>query len=276
MSNSLKKGNFFILPNSLFDFSPQLSPTEFVLYSYLCRCSNASGQSFPSYNDIMKKCNIRSKATVKKAIDRLVEINLLKFENRVRKGEGWTSNLYTILDNDFYPQGSTVNELGLVKKMDKGSSFNEQGIVQKMNWGSTVGVQEQNPYNNTQLTKLTYQNQSVRHDSAEKNKSSEQILEDINNYTDLIKSNIGYDEFSQQRGIDMGLIDNFISIIVDTVFTQDSSVLIQKEMKPIAIVKSNYSKLDYEDIEYALDKFTNNSELITKKREFIRSLPSVL
>ena len=49
-------GQFFLLPNRIFD--EQLSPNEFIVYSFLVRAKDSAGQSFWSVPMIAKSCSM--------------------------------------------------------------------------------------------------------------------------------------------------------------------------------------------------------------------------
>ena len=49
-------GQFFLLPNSIFD--ERLSPNEFIVYSFLVRAKDSAGQSFWSVPMIAKSCSM--------------------------------------------------------------------------------------------------------------------------------------------------------------------------------------------------------------------------
>ena len=83
----------FFMSNHIFDYP--LSPMEFSVYAYLCRCRNSkSGTCFPSFQTIARACNI-SKRSVSNALNRLEELRLIHRENQFRDRRQ-TSNLYTL------------------------------------------------------------------------------------------------------------------------------------------------------------------------------------
>ena len=85
----------FFMSNHIFDYP--LSPVEFSVYAYLCRCrSSKSGTCFPSFSKIAGACNI-SKRSVSNALNQLEELQLIQRENQFRERRQ-TSNLYTMLE----------------------------------------------------------------------------------------------------------------------------------------------------------------------------------
>lgn len=87
-------GNFFLIPEDIFDY--ELSAKAFIVYSYLSRCADKRGVSFPSRENIGKNCKI-SVVTVDKAVRELEDAGLVEVKHRYNDA-GQTSNLYTLLN----------------------------------------------------------------------------------------------------------------------------------------------------------------------------------
>ena len=93
-------GNFFSLPNDIFELS--LSPGAFKVYCYLRCCANRkTNQCYPGYPTIGKVLDM-SVNTVRKHVCELVDKGLIRTENTsVITKDGMKRNgtlLYTILD----------------------------------------------------------------------------------------------------------------------------------------------------------------------------------
>lgn len=88
-------GNYFTLPNQIFDQG--LTASEFVVYSYLARCSDKSHRCFPSRRTIARQCNI-SVSTVDKALNGLIDKGLIDKTSRFdfSKEQQQLSNIYTL------------------------------------------------------------------------------------------------------------------------------------------------------------------------------------
>jgi len=65
------------LDNSFGLIGTILKEKEHIVFSYLCRRANKHSISFPSMDTIAEECNF-SKSTVKRIIDKLEELNLIK------------------------------------------------------------------------------------------------------------------------------------------------------------------------------------------------------
>lgn len=89
-----ERKNWFYSYNLIFEL--ELSLQAKMIYTYLCRCADNEGQSFPSLNDIAKKCSIKTRQTVVNGIKELEEARMLSKERRTRANKSTTSTLYTI------------------------------------------------------------------------------------------------------------------------------------------------------------------------------------
>lgn len=91
------KGNFFKLPNSIYDQG--LTTSEICVYGYLIRCADKSKRCYPSRETIGKKCGIKSLVTVDKNLKSLEDRGFIeKTKRRNYLGNSYLSNIYTIND----------------------------------------------------------------------------------------------------------------------------------------------------------------------------------
>jgi hypothetical protein len=88
-------------------------------------------------------------------------------------------------------------------------------------------------------------------------------------YFELIKDNVGYDDFLVTNPGNMELIDEFINIIVDVLLTEGETIRIGGENKPRTLVKSILLKLTYNDVLHALGQFKSQQSRIKKKQQYI-------
>lgn len=85
---------YYPVRGDIFEF--KLSERDRVIYMYLCRCSDKEGLCFPSMNQIAEGCNV-SVSTVKTAIKRLTDMNLITKLNQYREDGGKKNNLYCVI-----------------------------------------------------------------------------------------------------------------------------------------------------------------------------------
>jgi len=127
-----------------------------------------------------------------------------------------------------------------------------------------------NDFNNTNFTKN--QVSQVMSATPDRRDTADRTAQEIEAYTLLIKENISYSDLAQSRPYEIQLVDEFITIILDTVLTEGKTVRIGGEDKPRTLVKSQLLKLTYNDIEHAIDQFKGVTERITKKKQYILTM----
>ena len=107
-----RKSHFFWAHDAIFDiWGSILKANGLAVYLCLVRHADGNGICYPSFGTIAKKCGV-SRSTVVRTINKLIELGLIKREQRVvereqSKGKEKTSNLYTILD---LPTAPSVRE----------------------------------------------------------------------------------------------------------------------------------------------------------------------
>ncbi len=120
---------------------------------------------------------------------------------------------------------------------------------------------------------ISQSSQSVKQNTDGQDKDrTDDITQKIEAYTELIKDNISYSDLAVSRKFDIRLINEFIGIMVDVILTVGKYVRINGEDKPRELVKHNFLKLDYGDMEHAIDQFKSVTERISKKKQYIISL----
>lgn len=126
-----------------------------------------------------------------------------------------------------------------------------------------------NYYNN----KLNINNNHVSLSVREEDKTDETDKKNsIENTLEVIHGNIGYEQLRQTNPEDMGLIDEFVNVMLDTLLSKSGVVRINGEEKPRALVQSQIMKVGYDDILLVLMQFTKHKERIQKKRQYILSM----
>ena len=126
-----------------------------------------------------------------------------------------------------------------------------------------------NYYNN----KLNINNNHVSLSVREEDKTDETDEENsIENTLEVIHDNIGYEQLRRTNPEDMGLIDEFVNVMLDTLLSKSGVVRINGEEKPRALVQSQIMKVGYDDILLVLMQFRQHKERIQKKRQYILSM----
>ena len=87
-----------------------------------------------------------------------------------------------------------------------------------------------------------------------------------------IYDNISYEQFKQTHPGDMGLIDEFVSVMLDVLLSEGGVIRINGEVKSRELVQRQIMKLEYADLEYVLMQFKQQTERIQKKPQYILSM----
>jgi len=126
-----------------------------------------------------------------------------------------------------------------------------------------------NYYNN----KLNINNNHVSLSVREEDKTDETDEKNsVENTLEVIHDNIGYEQLRQTNPEDMGLIDEFVNVMLDALLSKSGVVRINGEEKPRALVQSQIMKVSYDDILLVLMQFRQHKERIQKKRQYILSM----
>jgi len=113
---------------------------------------------------------------------------------------------------------------------------------------------------------------SIRQQRGQDNGQTEDIISKIASYRLLVHENIGYNDFKITRPHDLQLIDEFVSIIIDVIFSEGKTLRVGSEDKLRELVKSQLLKLGHWDINHVLDQFKNVTERIVKKKQYILTM----
>ena len=103
---------FFMIDNRVIDeMGAELGPQAIAAYNVIVRYANGSTgkDSFPSYKTIGDKSGM-ARSTAVKAVDKLVELGLVKKEARTNH-KGQASNHYTVIDLSQVSPGNGLTSL---------------------------------------------------------------------------------------------------------------------------------------------------------------------
>ena len=88
-------GNFFLLPNHIFDEDMDLK--EFAVYAYLTKSKGKDNKCWPSRETIGRNCKIKSLTTVDRALKGLSDKGYIAITPRYDfDGKGRLSSIYTV------------------------------------------------------------------------------------------------------------------------------------------------------------------------------------
>lgn len=138
---------FYIISNAIVD-DERLNAYDMAVYNVLARCANRESKScYPSMATICKKTGIKSRNTVKKSINHLVELGYLRVEQRKMPDGDFMSNIYYLLNPP------SANEEHSPSNSEEGTSYSEEGVPHIVRESSSSNALKLNIYNNTKYNK---------------------------------------------------------------------------------------------------------------------------
>jgi len=293
--NRISTGFTQISNDVIWDMDPLLSLTAFRLYVVLCKMGDKNNQSFPSYATLRAKCRIGSDATIRKAMNELVEVGLLHVQPRIRPGfKEKTTNCYTVFNTPKIKKPADPINAPVCSKC--GCAFTESSINKELfvaSEGSTpcssitvepstviekpsTAIEEKKELlNKTYLSLSVCPSDSPTETDGRTDKKTVQAHEEtptvqLTEYEETVKQNIEYDALIDTENPE--LVNNFVDIIVDVLATKSNTVRINGEDKPRELVKSAFMKLGYADMEVALTKYTGVKKRVKRTKEYIVTL----
>jgi len=118
----MKRGNFFIVQNQIFDY--KLSPIAFYVYCYLCKCRNMKSGCYPSKQTTATACGI-AVSSVSKAIKQLSDAGLIVVTKNYRGGRQ-INNSYEITDLFICQTDTPIGHNGLCPVLQTDRSKQEE------------------------------------------------------------------------------------------------------------------------------------------------------
>ena len=88
-------------------------------------------------------------------------------------------------------------------------------------------------------------------------------------YQDYFRRSLFIDDLKRNYPYDDKLIEEILSLLVDTCCSRRAYIRIASDDKPAAIVKSQLMKLEYEHIQFVLDCFKENTTRVRNIRQYL-------
>ena len=93
--------------------------------------------------------------------------------------------------------------------------------------------------------------------------------EELDDYRDVIRENIGYAEFVQERPYDAPQLDEMVELMVEAVCSKKETLRVAGNDFPQAVVKSRLLKLDGQHIRFVFDCLRENTTLIRNVKQYL-------
>jgi len=91
-------------------------------------------------------------------------------------------------------------------------------------------------------------------------------------YYKILQKNIEYSDFMYTRYDDLDLIDELINCMLDVICTKGETVKINGEEKNRTMVKEQYLKINYLDIEHVLDRYKEQQHKIKHVHSYLKTM----
>lgn len=88
-------------------------------------------------------------------------------------------------------------------------------------------------------------------------------------YEEVIKDNIEYAYLTQDKNIDRGMLDEIVSLMLETVCTRRKVVRIAGDDYPAELVKSKFMKLNSSHIQFVIDCMHQNTTKIRNIKKYL-------
>ena len=88
-------------------------------------------------------------------------------------------------------------------------------------------------------------------------------------YREMIRENISYDDFVQERPYDVGQLDEMVELMVEAVCSNRESIRVCGNDLPQAVVKSRLLKLDREHIRFVFDCLKENTTQVRNMKQYL-------
>ena len=94
-------------------------------------------------------------------------------------------------------------------------------------------------------------------------------MDAVRAYEEVIKDNIEYAFLIQDRNIDRGMLDEIVSLMLETVCTRRKVVRIAGDDYPAELVKSKFMKLNSSHIQFVIDCMHQNTTKIRNIKKYL-------
>lgn len=256
-----------------------------ALYAYICSFAGNGNTAFPSRATILHHLQITINP-FQRYIKQLIEYNYIDVEQTKKSGR-FANNIYYLNDLPDEEEGKKAIERRNETQDKKVQKNKKQAVSETEN---IKGVNIDTPLEDSALQEEKAENSSAfkgvfskgttpvptytKYDDLEEQKKVEaaKMVLERESYEEYIKANIDYDILEDSFSIDSvskSLLDNIMSIILDTVTSKAPFIRIKGQEFPQEVVKSKLLKLTYERIEYVIDNLKNVTTEIKNLPQYI-------
>ena len=259
---------FTIVYNDFLE-SDLLDKHEKLIYIAIKRfADNDTLKAFPSLKTLHKITGI-SIRWIKKSIEHMEQLGVISVEHREDDEKGHQSNLYTLYDYaEIWNVGSSENDVAAVA-----DEISEAKLVAELRARGYTVIKEKEP-DKTEPTKVTVEPSTKlnQFDIVNTTINSEKSQE-LERYTiDQIRQIFDYDILVNDKPLWQKDIDSVFSILHTALNTTKETIRVGGEDKPTMIVIGKLMKLDYSEIMYCIEKYSEQTERIKNPTAYMLTL----
>ena len=259
---------FTIVYNDFLE-SELLDKHEKLIYIAIKRfADNDTLKAFPSLKTLHKITGI-SIRWIKKSIEHMEQLGVISVEHREDDEKGHQSNLYTLYDYaEIWKVGSSEDDVVAVA-----DEISEAKLVAELRARGYTVIKEKEP-DKTEPTKVTVEPSTKlnQFDIVNTTINSEKCQE-LERYTiDQIRQIFDYDILVNDKPLWQRDIDSVFSILHTALNTTKETIRVGGEDKPTMIVIGKLMKLDYSEIMYCIEKYSEQTERIKNPTAYMLTL----
>jgi hypothetical protein len=275
-----------------------------AIYSYFCTYAGAGTTAFPSRSKILYDLQI-GETRYYKHFKLLKQYGYIKVEQNTDSAGKFRNNIYTLVEMiEPHPQNRgtekpcphfedtdnayTENE-GTKSNILKINNFKSNTEGQSHSQGQSHTEQEQKADLTLTIDSEAKAKEEIPKIEKELPKTPKPASEgfqrststiSINNYSQddyiayktILQENIGYSDFLVTHKFDIELVNELLDCMLDVICTDKPTVKINGEEKSRSMVKSQYLKVNYLDIEHVLDRYKDQRHKITHVHAYLKTM----
>ena len=258
---------FTIVYNDFLE-SDLLDKHEKLIYIAIKRfADNDTLKAFPSLKTLHKITGI-SIRWIKKSIEHMEQLGVISVEHREDDEKGHQSNLYTLYDYaEIWNVGSSEDVAAVADEIS------EAKLVAELRARGYTVIKEKEP-DETEPTKVTVEPSTKlnQFDIVNTTINSEKSQE-LERYTiEQIRQIFDYDILVNDKPLWQRDIDSVFSILHTALNTTKETIRVGGEDKPTMIVIGKLMKLDYSEIMYCIEKYSEQTERIKNPTAYMLTL----
>lgn len=227
---------------------------------------NDTMMAFPSLKTLRSITGI-SLAQVRRCIEHMEQLGVIKVEHRLSKEKGKQSNIYTLYDYaEIWKVGSSEDVAAIADEVAEARL-----IAELRARGYTVTKEKGLESEPTKAqNQAPNKNHSSDIDNNTMNSAESQVLERYS--LEEIQDFYNYKVILEQRPYDKNMVDSVMSILHTCLNTSRKVIRVNGENRPAMTVISKLLKLNHEDIVYCIDKYSEQNGRIKRPSAYMLTM----